>query len=339
MYKVLVYLLHFTALAEAQPAFELASWPSAGHASVSNEAGEAAAPAEDFKDQTEERGSPQKRLHLNEPLATDAPSQTANQHAAESRAAETTLADNKPAETELATNRMADSEVPDNKVAANQLAGNQVAGNAAAEQPIVEMEVSVNECDVTAPEGLQPEANGPISKQEEQPSMQNGTSIQRPNGEVQEVPDQLKSEASLLCSPQQLNLVNGPTIEGEQDLNPAPSDQLQSESTSRLRSQKTGDRSMGADGMTQEQREKLEAESAETKRRREEKYREKQERQKKLEGLCHQGFHSCILAAPSVSPIALLQAVLPLLTPSASFAIFFPALQPLADCMHYLKVS
>ncbi len=57
-----------------------------------------------------------------------------------------------------------------------------------------------------------------------------------------------------------------------------------------------------------------------------------------LQRVCSQGFTGCILAAPAVDPTALLLGILPLLAPSASLAAFGPALQPLAECMHVLKV-
>ena len=58
-----------------------------------------------------------------------------------------------------------------------------------------------------------------------------------------------------------------------------------------------------------------------------------------LQRVCRQGFTGCILAAPAVEPTALVQGVLPLLASSASLAAFGPALQPLAECMHVLKVQ
>ena len=53
---------------------------------------------------------------------------------------------------------------------------------------------------------------------------------------------------------------------------------------------------------------------------------------------CSQGFNSCILASPSIDPTQLLRRVMPLLAPSASFALFSNWLQPLADCMFKLQV-
>lgn len=53
---------------------------------------------------------------------------------------------------------------------------------------------------------------------------------------------------------------------------------------------------------------------------------------------CSQGFSSCILASPSIDPSQLLRRVMPLLAPSASFALFSNWLQPLADCMFKLQV-
>ena len=57
-----------------------------------------------------------------------------------------------------------------------------------------------------------------------------------------------------------------------------------------------------------------------------------------LKRVCRQGFTGCILAAPAIEPMALVQGILPLLASSASLAAFAPALQPLAECMHVLKV-
>ncbi|CAL8466719.1 g6255 [Coccomyxa elongata] len=54
---------------------------------------------------------------------------------------------------------------------------------------------------------------------------------------------------------------------------------------------------------------------------------------------CRQGFDCCILASPLVQPLALLRKVLPLLAPSAAFAVFSNYLQPLAECMLALQVS
>ena len=51
------------------------------------------------------------------------------------------------------------------------------------------------------------------------------------------------------------------------------------------------------------------------------------------------GFDCCILAAPSLPQGELLAAVLPLLTPSACFAVFSNWMQPLAEAMTQLQVS
>ena len=53
---------------------------------------------------------------------------------------------------------------------------------------------------------------------------------------------------------------------------------------------------------------------------------------------CRRGFSCCVLACPDVQPMALLRKALPLLAPSACFAIFSNYLQPLAECMHQLQV-
>lgn len=66
---------------------------------------------------------------------------------------------------------------------------------------------------------------------------------------------------------------------------------------------------------------------------------EKLEKDAKLQEMCYKGFQSCILGYPTAEPKALFQAILPLLAPSASFAVFHPVLQPLAECMNELMVS
>ncbi len=48
-------------------------------------------------------------------------------------------------------------------------------------------------------------------------------------------------------------------------------------------------------------------------------------------------FNSCILAAPGVSPLALVRHVLPLLAPSASLAVYSPWAQPLAEALDALR--
>ena len=53
---------------------------------------------------------------------------------------------------------------------------------------------------------------------------------------------------------------------------------------------------------------------------------------------CSLGFNSCILASPNIDPSQLLRRVMPLLAPSASFALFSNWLQPLAECMFKLQV-
>ena len=79
--------------------------------------------------------------------------------------------------------------------------------------------------------------------------------------------------------------------------------------------------------------------SAEDKERQQRYAMEKVEKDAKLQNVCEQGFQSCIVGYPTAEPKALFQAVLPLLAPSACFAVFFPVLQPLAECMNELIVS
>ncbi|KAL6754655.1 Gcd10p family-domain-containing protein [Haematococcus lacustris] len=58
-----------------------------------------------------------------------------------------------------------------------------------------------------------------------------------------------------------------------------------------------------------------------------------------LHQLVHPGFDSAVLAAPLLQPAALMQAVLPLLAPSAHFVLFSPWPQPLAECLAQLQAS
>ncbi|KAG2484255.1 hypothetical protein HYH03_016900 [Edaphochlamys debaryana] len=51
------------------------------------------------------------------------------------------------------------------------------------------------------------------------------------------------------------------------------------------------------------------------------------------------GFDSCLLANPRLHPTALLAAVWPLLAPSATFAVYSPWAQPLAETLTHLQVS
>lgn len=51
------------------------------------------------------------------------------------------------------------------------------------------------------------------------------------------------------------------------------------------------------------------------------------------------GFTAAVVAAPRLEPALLLQAVLPLLLPSAAVVVYSPALQPLADCFQTLQES
>lgn len=51
------------------------------------------------------------------------------------------------------------------------------------------------------------------------------------------------------------------------------------------------------------------------------------------------GFSSLIVAVPDVDVWSIMQKLLPLLSYSASFAIYHQYVQPLADCMHNLQVG
>ncbi|KAL8153866.1 hypothetical protein V2J09_011626, partial [Rumex salicifolius] len=51
------------------------------------------------------------------------------------------------------------------------------------------------------------------------------------------------------------------------------------------------------------------------------------------------GFPSLLVAAPELDPWTTVQKLLPLLSSSAPFAIYHPYLQPLATCMHNLKIE
>lgn len=54
--------------------------------------------------------------------------------------------------------------------------------------------------------------------------------------------------------------------------------------------------------------------------------------QKLLKNICQGGFDCCIVAAPSNHPTSVMTKLMPLLAPSASFAIFSNWQQPLAEC-------
>ena len=51
------------------------------------------------------------------------------------------------------------------------------------------------------------------------------------------------------------------------------------------------------------------------------------------------GFSCCIVAAPSLDPSSVLTTILPLLRPSAAFAVYSPWQQPLAEAMHELRTA
>lgn len=61
--------------------------------------------------------------------------------------------------------------------------------------------------------------------------------------------------------------------------------------------------------------------------------------QKLLTGICRTGFNCCIVAAPSHHPTSVITKLMPLLAPSASFAIFSNWQQPLAECHLTLQQS
>lgn len=60
---------------------------------------------------------------------------------------------------------------------------------------------------------------------------------------------------------------------------------------------------------------------------------------KRLTQLVQPGFSSCIIAAPKLHTVSLLMEVLPLLTPSCTFVVYSPWIQPLAEAMHQLSRS
>ena len=62
-------------------------------------------------------------------------------------------------------------------------------------------------------------------------------------------------------------------------------------------------------------------------------------RDEQLRALLRPGFGSCIIAAPTLQPLAAVQRLLPLLAPSAFFVVFSPFLQPLAEAMAALQAS
>lgn len=58
-----------------------------------------------------------------------------------------------------------------------------------------------------------------------------------------------------------------------------------------------------------------------------------------VETMARDGFTSLVVVAPKLEPTALLTALLPLLKPSASLAIFASSLPPLAECFQKLQVT
>lgn len=56
----------------------------------------------------------------------------------------------------------------------------------------------------------------------------------------------------------------------------------------------------------------------------------------KLHQWLERGFDSCILADWKICPLTLIEGVLPLLAPSASFVVYSPGLTPLVACQHHL---
>ena len=58
-----------------------------------------------------------------------------------------------------------------------------------------------------------------------------------------------------------------------------------------------------------------------------------------LRALLRPGFSSCVIAAPTLQPIAAVQRLLPFLAPSAFLVVFSPFLQPLAEAMAALQAS
>ncbi|GLC34740.1 hypothetical protein PLESTB_001158300 [Pleodorina starrii] len=58
-----------------------------------------------------------------------------------------------------------------------------------------------------------------------------------------------------------------------------------------------------------------------------------------LRAVLTSGFDSCLVASPRVHPTAVLAAVWPLLAPSATFAVFSPWSQPLAEALSHLQSS
>ena len=61
--------------------------------------------------------------------------------------------------------------------------------------------------------------------------------------------------------------------------------------------------------------------------------------QKLLRSICKTGFRCCIVAAPTNHPTSVMNKLMPLLAPSASFAIFSNWQQPLAECHMALQQS
>ena len=61
--------------------------------------------------------------------------------------------------------------------------------------------------------------------------------------------------------------------------------------------------------------------------------------QKLLRSICKTGFNCCIVAAPANHPTNVMTKIMPLLAPSASFAVFSNWQQPLAECHLALQQS
>lgn len=61
--------------------------------------------------------------------------------------------------------------------------------------------------------------------------------------------------------------------------------------------------------------------------------------QKLHRSICKTGFNCCIVAAPANHPSSVMNKLMPLLAPSASFAIFSNWQQPLAECYLALQQS
>ncbi|KAL3153820.1 hypothetical protein ABBQ32_013398 [Trebouxia sp. C0010 RCD-2024] len=147
---------------------------------------------------------------------------------------------------------------------------------------------------------------------------------------VEESVQQTLQAADALLDSQQVAGMNGSTMRGLLD---ARSEQPQEAVLAGLAdsTQAPADPPGAQEILTEKQRE--------MKRMREEREAVAAATQKLLKSICKTGFDCCIVAAPSNHPSSVMAKLMPLLAPSASFAIFSNWQQPLAECHLALQQS